>query len=278
MNSCSDLEKYYLALPYGLSDFTIGFWTSPDLSRETKLRMLKEPLEGLRTLHAMGIMHRDVRPSNTLILSFDPPQTAICDYGKAIEAESSTVTTIGPICTLAPEVWTVDTDGPYTHKIDLWAYGYAIAEILGYSVQKYPGATGFHGDKNPQITRDRYAAILAMLLAHGEETPEDRPLVDLASKLLSWKSQDRWSAAQALKHKCWDPITQEQVVPSKDVAGHKTGLEDSMEGSKSKRPRPDETRAPAPVTLAEKNTERKAASYPDKTQAFSDDFWRVIQE
>ena len=95
----------------------------------------------------------------------------------------------------------------YTHKIDMWAYGYAIAEILGYSVQKYPSADGFSGH-NPSITRNRHAAILGMLRAHCKKAAEDEPLVDLAAKLLAWQPAERWSAAHALEHDCWAPITQ----------------------------------------------------------------------
>ena len=119
-------------MPHALSDFSTRFWTDPELSLTTKLLWLKELLEGLCALHAMGIMHRDIRPQNTLILSTVPPRATLCDYGKAIEAHSSTITTIGPIHTLAPEVWTATAKVPYTAKIDARAYGYAIAEILGY--------------------------------------------------------------------------------------------------------------------------------------------------
>lgn len=168
-----------------------------------------------RVSNAMGIMHRDIRSRNIVRLSNKPARASICDYGKAIEAEHSTVTTIGPICTLAPEVWTVSTDGPYTNRIDMWAYGYAIAEILGYSIQKYPGADGFRGN-NPPITRNRHAAILEMLRAHCEEAVEDKPLVDLASKLLAWEPAQRPSAVEALEHKCWNPIMQKRVEEDTD--------------------------------------------------------------
>ena len=102
-------------------------------------------------MHAVSIMHRDARLENMLILSKFPARASICDYGKAVEAETCTVTTIGPIWTLAPEIWTVSTNGPYAHKTDVWAYSYAIAEILGYSVPEYPGVDGFRGF-NPSIT------------------------------------------------------------------------------------------------------------------------------
>lgn len=203
---------------YAQSDFSIDFWKSSDISRETKMQWLREPLEGIRTLHTMGIMHRDIRRQNTLILSETPARASICDYGKAIQVETCTVTTIGPICTLAPEVWTVSTSGPYTCMIDEWAYGYAIAEILGYSISKYPSADGDRGN-NPPITRNRHAAILGMLRAHCQKAAEDAPLVDLATKLLTWQPAERWSAAQALEHECWAPIMRNQNREEEETGG-----------------------------------------------------------
>ena len=169
------------------------------IPRPAKLHLLKEPLEGLKTLHAMGIMHRDIRPKNMLIISIDPSRAALCDYGKAVEAKTSIITTIGPIYTLAPEVWTVARDGPYTAKIDMWAYGYAIAEVLGYKPQECS-----------KITHDRHASILKTLRASHVKGTDGEPLVDLVSKLLVWRPQDRWSAEQALEHECWLPIAREQ--------------------------------------------------------------------
>lgn len=203
-------EKFYIFLPYALSDLSFDFWTSSQISKDTKLHWLREPLEGLQTLHAMGIMHRDIRLRNIVRLSNKPARASICDYGKAIEAERSTITTIGPIHTLAPEVWTVSKDGLYTNKIDMWAYGYTIAELLGYSIQKSPGADGF-GDKNPPITLNCHTAILKMLRTHCETATEDRSLANLASKLLAWQPDQRPSAAEALEHECWGLIMQKRT-------------------------------------------------------------------
>ncbi|MCJ1400068.1 hypothetical protein MMC11_003271 [Xylographa trunciseda] len=95
--------------------------------------------------------------------------------------------------------------------------------------EKYPGAAGICVDINPRITRERHAAILGMLHDHGEKTLEDRPLTDLASKLLAWLPKDRWSADQALKHECWNPITEE------NFASHKPGFEDMGKDPKTRR-------------------------------------------
>lgn len=216
---CCGLERFFLFMPSAISDFAGGFWIDTSIPRLAKLHFLKEPLEGLKTLHAMGIMHRDIRPKNMLIMSNDPPRAALCDYGKAVEAKTSKVTTIGPIYTLAPEVWMVARDGPYTAKIDTWAYGYAIAVVLGYKPPDYS-----------KITQDQLASILRTLRASYVRGTDSEPLVDLVSKLLVWRPQDRWSAEQALEHECWLPIALEQdrqcADPAEAARGKRALLED----------------------------------------------------
>lgn len=207
-DGCCNLEKFYLVMPHAHSDLSINFWDDKEIPRNYKLQWLRELLEGIRTLHVMGIMHRDIRLKNMLIMSITPPRASLCDYGKAIQAKSSTITTIGPISTLAPEVWTVSRDGPYTAKIDMWAYGYAIAQILVFTLQGSQGPKLFYG--NSPITSDRHLGILDMLRFHCSQVREDEPLVDLVLKLLIWKPEERWSAERALLHDCWSPITQQQ--------------------------------------------------------------------
>ena len=212
---CSNPERYYIFMPHALSDLSNNFWSSTRVSQIDKLHWLRELLEGLATLHARGIIHRDVRPQNMLIMSISPPRASICDFGKAVKAQTSNFTAIGPILTCAPEVWRVHDFGPYTNKIDTWAFGYAIADILGYSVKKYPGSDGFK-ESNPKITRNRHAAIVQMLLEHSEKRAEDAALLDLTLKLLVWDPRVRWSAEQALGHDCWVPILQETGEDKED--------------------------------------------------------------
>lgn len=196
---CCELEKFYFIMPFALEDFSGNFWQRQEISWFTKLQLCKEILEGIKNLHAMGIIHRDIRPKNMLVLSFDPPRASLCDYGKAVEAKTATSTKIGPIYTLAPEVWTTAKDGPYTAMIDTWAYGYAIAEILGYKPSDYS-----------KITPRGLASILLTLeVFHGKGTQAEA-LVNLVSKLLVWQPQNRWSAEQALHHACWLPIAPEK--------------------------------------------------------------------
>lgn len=174
----------------------------------TKFQWLREPLEGIRTMHTMGIMHRDIRLQNILIVSTEPPRASLCDYGKAAESQTSTVTTIGPISTCAPEVWTASPSRPYTSQIDTWAYGFAIAQILIFAAQKKLGSAYFY--ENVPITRARHLVILDFLREHCRIASEDESLVDLVSKLLVWDPEKRWSAEQALQHDCWNSLLQKE--------------------------------------------------------------------
>ena len=204
-------------MPQALSIFSANFWSRPEIPYLIKLQWLREVLEGIAWLHDLGIMHRDIRPQNMLIMSIDPGRACLCDYGKAIKAETCSVTTIGPIHTLAPEVWSVRVDGPYNNKIDVWAYGYAVAEILGYSFKRHTGrASGSSSiHSNQPITRQRHAVMMNMLRSHSRKHPENEALVGLLEHLLTWSPEDRWSATEALEHECWNPI-----LPSQRAPGH----------------------------------------------------------
>jgi len=89
----------------------------------------------------------------------------------------------------------------------MWTFGYAIAELLGYSPRSY-GSPAIY----PKITHDRHTEILNMLRAHRDDTREDAPLVDLVLKLLEWDPEQRYSAEQALEHHCWNLTMQQDSV------------------------------------------------------------------
>ncbi len=187
-------------MPLGQSDLSRCSWV--DTPSTAKMLWVREIVEGLFQLHEIGIIHRDIRLQNLLVMSREPPRASICDYGKAIEAASSADTCIGQVHTLAPEVWTVSTTGEYTAKIDMWAFGYAIAEWLVHFSRQ-------HGqERNPKISKARLSMVLGMLEAHSKKIPEDAPLVDLIEKLLIWNPEQRFSAEQALEHYCWDAVRQ----------------------------------------------------------------------
>ena len=204
--SCRLPERFYIYMPLGLSDLSKPFWYNNELSLDERLQLLKEPLYGLKTLHGMGYMHRDIRPQNVIVLSYDPPRAALCDFGKTIFASTDRDTAIGPIHTCAPEVWQVRRQGPYDDKIDIWAYGYTIANVLGYAC-----------GNNDKITETRWTNIRLYLRNRAKTSSEDRLLIDLALSLLEWEPKKRLTADDALRNECWNTKAAEEVPSSKRI-------------------------------------------------------------
>lgn len=121
--------------------------TSGPLDPRTTARIGREVLSGLRTAHAAGIQHRDVKPANVLLRGGGPcdaqdggsgPDSALgpavlTDFGIAALHGSTTLTATGEFLGspeyIAPErIRGTDDDGP---SGDLWALGmllYACAE------------------------------------------------------------------------------------------------------------------------------------------------------
>ncbi|KAK0649985.1 kinase-like domain-containing protein [Cercophora newfieldiana] len=123
-------EDVFLAMPLAHTDFGHADWRS--ISEESRISLFHDTLVGLERIHAAGIMHRDISLKNLLIRSLDPPTAAICDFGKATKQPQSFNTAIGPIETVAPEVWTSTPRSPYRRTADIWSLGYAWLSTFGH--------------------------------------------------------------------------------------------------------------------------------------------------
>ncbi|CAF9918132.1 MAG: hypothetical protein GOMPHAMPRED_001431 [Gomphillus americanus] len=201
---CRLPENFSICFPQAIHDFSKLNWFG-EHTLETRLQLLQQPLLGLCGMHEKGIMHRDVTIGNMLILSYHPPQAVVSDFGKAIHAQKSRETTIGPIPTLAPEVWSTATDGPYGNSIDVWAYGYAVARILRCAdTHRHMG--------NNRITKKEQADIQKQLDHHAEKFDAEADLIDLIKSMLTWDGRQRITTQVALAHKCWNKIN---IQPSK---------------------------------------------------------------
>ncbi len=154
------------------------------------LELVRQAAEGLAAAHALGVVHRDVKPDNMLLMRTSAPgvtpelyQLKISDFGLARLAEGSGLTATGaPMGTLAymsPEQclgWKVDGRG------DLYSLGVVLYEVatgyLPFQIESFDDALRKHTQAEPpsprQIRSDISPDLEAIILRCLAKKPEDR--------------------------------------------------------------------------------------------------------
>jgi len=98
------------------------------LSPDEAARMLAPVADALSHAHALGIVHRDVKPSNILA---GPDGAKLTDFGIARGSDDATLTRTGLVtgspAYLAPEV---ATGGQATTASDVWSLGATLVHLL----------------------------------------------------------------------------------------------------------------------------------------------------
>jgi serine/threonine-protein kinase len=149
-------EDYFvMELCEGVTLQRLLYSRSP-LERDEVLRLLEPIAEALDYAHAQGVVHRDVKPANIMILP--DGRTKLMDFGIATFA-SGTITAKGDVlgspAYMAPEQVTGGQVGPATDCFSLAAVAY---EALS-------GRRPFEGDTITQ---------LLFALVHGDPAPPSR--------------------------------------------------------------------------------------------------------
>ena len=90
--------------------------------------LLRQICEGLKAIHGTGVIHRDIKPGNILILK--DRRIKITDFGVA-RPEISRMTCnseiLGSVHYLAPEIW---LDDPISPAVDLYSLGVMLYELV----------------------------------------------------------------------------------------------------------------------------------------------------
>ena len=184
------LEDIHLLMPYAPFTFATAPWQDIDLP--TRLVLFRQVLEGLRNLHAMEIMHRDISPRNLLVFSYRPPApatAAICDFGKSKKGTRGIEASLGPRGFTAPEVW--HRKG-YTNAIDIFSLGLSMLATFA----------AWHWEE--AISKDIHTKILDRLAGLQSRIPDE--LGALLHSMLVWDPCDRPTAEEALACQVWEQI------------------------------------------------------------------------
>jgi hypothetical protein len=138
-------------------------------------------LGALSSAHALGVLHRDVKPSNILLA--DDGRVLLTDFGIATHEADSTLTRTGYVGTpryMAPE--RLD-GGPASPATDLFALG---------------GTLYFAVEGRPPFMRDTAAATIGAIMFIQPDPPERAgPLTEVVMGLLEKRPEDRLDAVRA---------------------------------------------------------------------------------
>ncbi|GAX83638.1 hypothetical protein CEUSTIGMA_g11062.t1 [Chlamydomonas eustigma] len=178
--------------------------------------LIRQILEGVAYLHANGIVHRDLKLENMIMMNErDDSPVKIADFGlsKFFSPETVLSTMCGSPQYVAPEVLGVG-DGlkEYSPAVDMWSVGVILFILLS-------GYSPFDDDND---------AVLFEKIKKGTYDADDpiwegisKDAKDIVAKLLTVDSSARLSAEQALQHpwvqgKCFGDVDNGDV---KQLAG-----------------------------------------------------------
>ncbi|KAH7263012.1 kinase-like domain-containing protein [Fusarium tricinctum] len=213
-------------MPYTLADLL----AKGPLPLESLRPIFRDVLQGLKDIHARGIIHRDIKPSAILLSSPNGP-AHLSDFGTAWHPELSTqsepandkILDIGTGPYRAIEV--LFGNKSYGPEVDMWGLGVMLAEALRDPPTPIFESRAVHEDGN------QLGLILSVFKTIGTPTPETWPeakqfkvapfelwtvfparpweeilpdvnpdFIDLVSSLIKYNSQ-RLTAEQAIEHK-----------------------------------------------------------------------------
>ena len=140
-------------------------------------------LDALEAAHTVGVVHRDVKPSNIMVL--DDAEVKLVDFGIAHTSGETRLTRVGVVGSagyLAPELFQGESPSP---AADLWAAGMTLLHAVD-------GREPFDGASTA-------AAIHGVLYGDLPPVRCDPPLADVIGGLLTRDPQRRMTLPQARK-------------------------------------------------------------------------------
>jgi predicted ATPase/GAF domain-containing protein len=171
------------------------------------LKLALNAARALETLHAAGIVHRDIAASNLLVTE-DGERVVIIDLGCAAhinEEISFTFSTEAQLPYLSPEQ-TGRIALPVDERSDLYAFGVVLYEMLTgappFQAEDTPGWIHAHLARQPEPVSNRSSSI-------------PQVVSEIALRLLAKSPDQRYQTARGLRHdmeQCLENLTSEGTI------------------------------------------------------------------
>jgi serine/threonine protein kinase len=138
-------------------------WLTTNPSTEERASAMNDILSGLEMLHAVGLVHGDLKSQNILMVD---GQAQLSDFGNTIQDLGQTkYAPVGTPAYMAPEIILQDTQ--YTALSDMWSFGVIVWELFTDNLFTLPEGHEY-GSPHPILHR--------IIEVHGKPTdwPRDR--------------------------------------------------------------------------------------------------------
>ena len=178
------------------------------LKEEVIWTYLLQLIEGLKTLHSCGVVHRDLKSANILLAAPDLLKIADLGISTVLRTTQLARTQIGTPLYIAPEVW---KHRPYDNKCDIWSLGVLLYEMMTFS---YP----FTGRDQKELAQ---RVCLGKYTLPRRYSPD---LISVVRKLLQVNPVLRPSIDELMKMQCIKErlpllksyMNDENAIPVKD--------------------------------------------------------------
>ena len=172
-------------------------------------RILIQMVKGLKSLHDLKILHRDLKSANIFLFNDGTAKIGDCNVSKVLHKDLGYTQTGTPYYA-SPEVW---NDEPYDSKSDIWSLGVVLYEMLTL----HPPFRAESMDAlYKKVLKGKYAKI-------NYKYSDD--IEEIVKLLLKVNPNERPSCDQILKNK----LVMERIDFFKDREGFKNDDFDNMD-------------------------------------------------
>jgi serine/threonine protein kinase len=164
------------------------------LSESNTREIMFRLLNAVNHCHTRGIIHRDIKLENILVMSDNIQDVVLADFGYATDSPEGEECS-GSVDYSAPEIW---KRSPYTEKVDIWSLGVILFILI---VADYPYVIDEVTDPLESISEG-----IATLERHQGLQHISKECRDLLERMLEIDPLKRISASDAITHNWFVPF------------------------------------------------------------------------